>query len=112
MFKSISDTSHSKSYTAVIVAFGRKKNSLKMDDKNKNSKEAADPVAPSWIKSHLFVGILKEIEPEFLSIEEFNVGGALSPGENYASIMLKVDIVIKLKGNLVILLILEFNFLI
>ncbi|XP_061387862.1 uncharacterized protein LOC133322927 [Musca vetustissima] len=70
-----------------------------MADDNKNNNNVLDPIVPLWIKAELFEDVLREIDPNFLSIEKFEVNGALSPGENYASIMLKVDIVMKLQDG-------------
>lgn len=54
---------------------------------------------PSWIQAKLFEGVLKQLHSDFVEIVDFKVDNALGPGENYATIMLKVEILIKLKGN-------------
>lgn len=54
---------------------------------------------PSWIDPRLFVDALKDVELQFKDIEDFKLKHALAPGENYASIMLNADIVIRLKGE-------------
>ncbi|KAH8417044.1 hypothetical protein KR222_001856, partial [Zaprionus bogoriensis] len=49
-------------------------------------------LVPEWIKKAHFVEILKEHEPDFAKIENFFIKPALSAGENYSSLMLRVTI--------------------
>ncbi|KAH8359446.1 hypothetical protein KR093_006781 [Drosophila rubida] len=53
-------------------------------------------LVPDWIHKSQFVEILKENVPEFARIENFLVKPALSAGENYSSLMLRVTIDVKL----------------
>ncbi|XP_075148815.1 uncharacterized protein LOC142222522 [Haematobia irritans] len=66
---------------------------------NNNKNPTSPSVVPKWIEEKLFENTLKELDSEFVKIEEFKIAPALSPGENYASVMLKVDIVIKLNDG-------------
>ncbi|XP_073819740.1 uncharacterized protein [Musca autumnalis] len=54
---------------------------------------------PAWIKAELFEEILKETVGDFKSIEKFKVNNALGPGENYATIMLRVNIEVLLPSD-------------
>ncbi|XP_005183467.2 uncharacterized protein LOC101894757 [Musca domestica] len=47
---------------------------------------------PSWITAELFAKILPNIVKDFAKISNFKVCQALAPGENYATVMLKVHI--------------------
>uniref|UniRef100_A0A1I8PQJ6 CHK kinase-like domain-containing protein n=2 Tax=Stomoxys calcitrans TaxID=35570 RepID=A0A1I8PQJ6_STOCA len=47
---------------------------------------------PSWINSTTFEGALRESVGDFKKIQNFNVCNALGPGENYATLMLRVQI--------------------
>uniref|UniRef100_A0A1I8MYS3 CHK kinase-like domain-containing protein n=1 Tax=Musca domestica TaxID=7370 RepID=A0A1I8MYS3_MUSDO len=49
-------------------------------------------VIPSWVRSELFEKILTENVKDFRRIENFKICPALAPGENYATVMLKVHI--------------------
>lgn len=53
---------------------------------------------PAWIQCGIFEGLLKSLYDDFAEIVDFYVDNALAPGENYATIMLKVEIVMKIKG--------------
>lgn len=55
---------------------------------------------PQWIDQSYFLEILKESVPNFSKIQQFDVRPALSAGENYGSLMLRVKICIELKGEL------------
>ncbi|XP_046806614.1 uncharacterized protein LOC111676006 isoform X2 [Lucilia cuprina] len=48
-------------------------------------------IVPSWIKAKLFEKVLRETVKDFHEIKEFKVFPALAPGENYATVMLKVQ---------------------
>ncbi|XP_061399697.1 uncharacterized protein LOC133335440 [Musca vetustissima] len=49
-------------------------------------------VIPSWITSEKFVKLLSKTITDFKGIKNFKVCPALAPGENYATVMLKVHI--------------------
>uniref|UniRef100_A0A1I8NJW2 Uncharacterized protein n=1 Tax=Musca domestica TaxID=7370 RepID=A0A1I8NJW2_MUSDO len=65
---------------------------------NNNSNSSVPSVVPQWIEANLFEEPLKLVEKDFEEILDFKVAGALAPGENYATVMLKAEFVIKLKG--------------
>ncbi|XP_065354518.1 uncharacterized protein LOC135948989 [Calliphora vicina] len=46
---------------------------------------------PAWIEVKLFENVLRETVKDFQEIKEFKVFPALAPGENYATVMLKVQ---------------------
>ncbi|XP_037817361.1 uncharacterized protein LOC119607492 [Lucilia sericata] len=54
---------------------------------------------PTWIKVSLFEKVFKEIEPQFHQTKDFKVKRALSAGENYATIMLRIEAEIELKDG-------------
>jgi len=56
-------------------------------------------IVPQWIHKSQFIEILKENVPEFSRIENFFVKPALSAGENYSSLMLRISIDVKLTGE-------------
>uniref|UniRef100_A0A1I8NAH6 CHK kinase-like domain-containing protein n=1 Tax=Musca domestica TaxID=7370 RepID=A0A1I8NAH6_MUSDO len=45
---------------------------------------------PAWINSKLFENVLREAVGNYKSIENFQVANALGPGENFATLMLRV----------------------
>ncbi|XP_034117796.1 uncharacterized protein LOC117576831 isoform X1 [Drosophila albomicans] len=63
---------------------------------NQYQKNSDSQLVPDWIHKSQFIEILKENVPEFARIENFLVKPALSAGENYSSLMLRVIIDIKL----------------
>ncbi|KAM7360758.1 uncharacterized protein ACRADG_007532 [Cochliomyia hominivorax] len=46
---------------------------------------------PAWIEAKLFDKVLRETVKDFKKLKEFKVFPALAPGENYATVMLKVQ---------------------
>jgi len=54
---------------------------------------------PQWIHKSQFIEILKENVSEFSNIENFFIEPALSDGENYSSLMLRISIDVKLTGE-------------
>ncbi|KAH8359448.1 hypothetical protein KR093_006786 [Drosophila rubida] len=53
-------------------------------------------LVPQWIKESHFVEILRETVPNFATIKSFGIKPALNPGENYATLMLRVSIDVEL----------------
>ncbi|KAH8307630.1 hypothetical protein KR044_006406 [Drosophila immigrans] len=53
-------------------------------------------LVPQWIKAAHFVEILRETVPNFDKIKNFRIKPALSPGENYATLMLRVSVDVEL----------------
>ncbi|XP_065354515.1 uncharacterized protein LOC135948986 [Calliphora vicina] len=49
------------------------------------------PVIPTWIKASLFEPVFKEIFCNFQEINDFKAKPALSAGENYATVMLRLE---------------------
>lgn len=80
-------TSHEKPETVKKEIMGQLK-------QNPDSK-----LVPDWINKSHFEEILKDQEPEFEKIENFFVMPALSAGENYSSLMLRVTIETRLTGE-------------
>ena len=62
---------------------------------------------PDWLQQDLFVDILQKDLKQFKSIKSFDVGAATNAGDNYASIMLKIDIVAELQGSYFYTLLIE-----
>ncbi|KAH8307732.1 hypothetical protein KR044_011489 [Drosophila immigrans] len=58
-------------------------------------------LVPDWINKSQFIEILKENVPNFVRIENFLVKPALSAGENYSSLLLRVSIEVKLTDKTV-----------
>uniref|UniRef100_A0A1B0G5F6 CHK kinase-like domain-containing protein n=1 Tax=Glossina morsitans morsitans TaxID=37546 RepID=A0A1B0G5F6_GLOMM len=56
-------------------------------------------VIPKWIESKLFEEIFRQTQPKYQSTKNFKVYHALAPGENYATIMLKVEAEVMLKDG-------------
>ncbi|XP_013107723.2 uncharacterized protein LOC106087279 [Stomoxys calcitrans] len=54
---------------------------------------------PSWVKPELFTNVLKDNLKDFKEIKQFKVCPALAPGENYATVMLKVHMECLLNGG-------------
>ncbi|XP_073842738.1 uncharacterized protein [Musca autumnalis] len=66
---------------------------------NNNNNDSVSSIVPKWIEAKLFETTLKEVESEFKDIIDFKVDAALAPGENYATVMLKAEFVIKLNDD-------------
>lgn len=58
---------------------------------------------PEWIQAGLFEPVFKEMYPDFRQTKNFKAKKALSAGENYATIMLRLEADIELKGIYVFL---------
>ena len=54
-------------------------------------------VVPAWIEAKLFESVLNETVKDFEAIKEFRAYPALAPGENYATVMLKVQADVQLR---------------
>lgn len=57
-------------------------------------------IVPDWLTQESFVDILRKNVPDFKSIKTFSVSPATAAGDNYLSVILKVDINIELEGEL------------
>lgn len=58
----------------------------------------APPPLPSWIEASLFESVFREIHPDYQQTKNFKVKPAMAAGENYATVMLKVEAEVELKG--------------
>lgn len=58
------------------------------------------PAVPHWIHQSYFMEIIKQSVPNCKHISNFDVRPALSAGENYGSLMLRVKIDIVCEGEL------------
>ncbi|XP_062124982.1 uncharacterized protein LOC133838049 [Drosophila sulfurigaster albostrigata] len=56
-------------------------------------------LVPTWIKESHFVEILRETVPSFEKIKSFHIKPALNPGENYATLMLRVSLDVELSDK-------------
>lgn len=54
---------------------------------------------PPWIQANLFENVLREILPEYKQIKNFKAYNALQPGENYATVMLKIELQVQLNDE-------------
>lgn len=56
-------------------------------------------VIPSWVEASLFEPVFKEIAPDYKQTKAFKVLPALAAGENYATVMLRLEADIEMKGE-------------
>ncbi|XP_061399691.1 uncharacterized protein LOC133335434 [Musca vetustissima] len=70
-----------------------------MGANNNNNNDSGASNVPKWIEAKLFEEALREVESEYNEIVDFKVNGALAPGENYCTVMLKAEFVVKLKDE-------------
>lgn len=54
---------------------------------------------PQWITPSLFEPVFRSQTTGFRSIKTFDAKGAISPGENYATIMLRITADVELTGK-------------
>lgn len=55
---------------------------------------------PKWIEGELFKEVFRQTQPKYQSTKNFRISHALAPGENYTTIILKVEAEVLLKGFL------------
>lgn len=65
---------------------------------NQKSPDKTANDIPSWIEVSLFEPVVRDIVKDFYQIKDFKVKQALNPGENFACVMLRVEITVELKG--------------
>lgn len=65
---------------------------------NQKSPDKTTNDIPSWVQASLFEPVVRDIVKDFYQIRDFKVKQALKPGENFACIMLRVEINVELKG--------------
>ncbi|XP_061393588.1 uncharacterized protein LOC133329107 [Musca vetustissima] len=54
---------------------------------------------PKWLEAQLFIGILKENVPNFKEIKEFKAYAGLPAGENYSTVMTRIEIDVLLEDG-------------
>ncbi|KAM7358929.1 uncharacterized protein ACRADG_003716 [Cochliomyia hominivorax] len=54
---------------------------------------------PTWVEAKLFENVLKENVENFKEIKDFKAYAGLAPGENYSTIMTRIEILIELKDG-------------
>lgn len=54
---------------------------------------------PKWLEANLFEDILKENVPKFKEIKDFEAYSGLPAGENYSTVMTRVEILFELEGK-------------
>jgi len=62
--------------------------------------EAPVSKVPDWVQAELFIDVLKESVKGFSKIKSFKASSGSAAGENYATIMLRVNIEVVLDGKL------------
>lgn len=71
---------------------------------NQKSPDKTTNNIPSWVQASLFEPVVRDIVKDFYQIKNFKVKQALNPGENFACIMLRVEVNVELKGVMVFFL--------
>lgn len=61
--------------------------------------KAPESKVPEWLKVELFEDVLKQTVPGYKKVRDFKAKSALPPGENYATIMLRVEIEVELEDE-------------
>ncbi|XP_054740480.1 uncharacterized protein LOC129246012 [Anastrepha obliqua] len=52
-------------------------------------------VVPTWVQAKLFESVLKKEVDDYKQIKEFKVSPACAPGENYSTVMLRIEITVE-----------------
>lgn len=55
---------------------------------------------PEWVNAKLFEQLLKNTVKDFQNIRSFKAMPGTKPGDNYATIMLRIELEVQLKGQL------------
>lgn len=55
---------------------------------------------PDWVQANLFLDVLQNTVKGFKEIKKFSAVSGCEAGENYATIMLRVNIEVQLEGKL------------
>lgn len=55
--------------------------------------------APEWVNQQLFSDLLKQNYADFDAIQKFECTSAISGGENYLTIVLRISIEMRLRGG-------------
>lgn len=67
--------------------------------KNSNEDVRRDVLVPDWVKPDVFEDLLKKQVPDFKETKALRAKAALSAGENYATVMLRVELDVETKGE-------------
>ncbi|KAH8399653.1 hypothetical protein KR215_011389, partial [Drosophila sulfurigaster] len=67
--------------------------------KKNMSTENPQSLVPDWVQPEIFLDVLKESVKGFSKSKSFKASAALAPGENYATIMLRVNIQVELEDG-------------
>lgn len=54
---------------------------------------------PDWVQPESFVDVLKESVKGFSKIKSFKANSGVGAGENYSTVMLRLNIDVELEGN-------------
>ncbi|XP_037951736.1 uncharacterized protein LOC119682377 [Teleopsis dalmanni] len=73
--------------------------SKNVDVNTESRDDAVVSTVPEWIKPELFVDLLKNTIPGYKDIGSFKVASAVPPGENYATIILRISIEVVLEDD-------------
>lgn len=63
------------------------------------SKTMADEAIPEWVNQQLFHSLLEQSNNNFKAIVKFAPEAAITKGENYMTIVLRIHIEMQLKGE-------------
>ncbi|KAL7728377.1 hypothetical protein ACLKA6_007468 [Drosophila palustris] len=61
--------------------------------------DASNNIVPDWVQGEVFIDVLKESVKGFSKIKSFKANAGLAAGENYATIMLRVNIEVELEDG-------------
>lgn len=61
--------------------------------------DSAPSKVPEWLQGELFIDVLRNNVSGFSKIKSFNAKSGSAAGENYATIMLRVNIDVELEGT-------------
>ncbi|EDW84824.2 uncharacterized protein Dwil_GK14327 [Drosophila willistoni] len=64
-----------------------------------NNSSSKGPVVPDWVKPELFEQTLKDTVKNYKKILKFKVSPGTRPGDNYVTIMLRVEVDVELTDN-------------
>ncbi|EDW15823.2 uncharacterized protein Dmoj_GI22565 [Drosophila mojavensis] len=54
---------------------------------------------PEWVKAELFEQLLKDTLKDFRNIRSFKAMPGTKPGDNYATVMLRIELEVQLKAQ-------------
>lgn len=83
---------------AQLHTIHRRRHTSSQTKQNKNM-QMTTVNAPQWVNRERFTGLLKQNYTEFENIEKFECTAAISGGENYLTIVLRIGIEMLMKGG-------------